>query len=290
MRLNQKRGQEPIVRSTLRAIWLLVPDPFFAKVFGRRIGFLDVVPAGKATRLPVVLSRNEIGQLLPLFQDLKQLMFLVMYGAGLRHLECRRLRVKDVCFDEGHIVVRNAKGDQDRITVLPDKCRERLKEPIERVRCMHAEDLERNQGRVWLPHALERKYPNASAEPAWQWVFPARQYSVDPVSGERRRHHVCEDFFAKEFARQLKRSKIAKHMSHQFVTIRKETMRTQTIHVQTVFQLTDRTFGNVAAMNIEAAMNTTGITAHIDHDMANVAAALLCGPPPRRISRTLYRE
>lgn len=167
----------------------------YQKVFGKRIGFLDIVPAGKAERLPVVLSREEIGRMMPLFSGLKQLMFVVTYGAGLRHLECRRLRVKDVCFDEGHIVVRNAKGDQDRITVLPDRCRELLKEQIVRVSHQHQEDMEFGQGRVWLPHALERKYPNANAEVAWQWIFPARQHSKDPVSGERRRHHVCEDFF-----------------------------------------------------------------------------------------------
>ena len=195
----------------------------YQKVFGRRIGFLDVVPAGKAERLPVVLSREEIAGLAPLFSGLKHVMFLVMYGAGLRHLECRRLRVKDVCFDEGHIVVRNAKGDQDRITVLPDVCREPLKQQITRVFLQHDEDLEQGLGRVWLPHALERKYPNASAERGWQWVFPARQHSVDPVSGERRRHHVCEDFFAGEFKRQLKRSKIVKNavphsLRHSFAT------------------------------------------------------------------------
>ena len=169
----------------------------YQKVFGRRIGFLDVVPAGKAERLPMVLSREEIARLAPLFSGLKHVMFLVMYGAGLRHLECRRLRVKDVCFDEGHMVVRNAKRDQDRITVLPDACRESLKQQIARVFQQHDEDLEQGLERVWLPHALERKYPNASAERGWQWVFPARQHSVDPVSGERRRHHVCEDFFPK---------------------------------------------------------------------------------------------
>lgn len=195
----------------------------YQKVFRQRIGFLDVVPAGKAERLPVVLSREEISQLVPLFTDLKQLMFLVMYGAGLRHLECRRLRVKDVCFDAGHIVVRNGKGDKDRITVLPDRCRELLRQQITRVLHQHQEDLAAGNGRVWLPHALARKYPNANAEPGWQWVFPARQHSIDPVSGERRRHHVSEEFFAKEFHLQLRRSKIVKNavphsLRHSFAT------------------------------------------------------------------------
>lgn len=195
----------------------------YQKVFTQRIGFLDVVPAGKAVRLPVVLSREEVTHLVPLFTDMKQLMFLLMYGAGLRHLECRRLRVKDICFDEGHIIVRNGKGDQDRITVLPDRGRDLLRQQIMRVLHQHQEDLAAGNGRVWLPHALARKYPNANAEPGWQWVFPARQHSVDPVSRERRRHHVSEEFFAKEFHLQLRRSKIVKNavphsLRHSFAT------------------------------------------------------------------------
>ncbi len=96
----------------------------FQEVLGRELGFLNVKQATKASRLPVVLSRREIERLFLEFQGLRRLMFLVMYGAGLRHRECRRLRVKDVCFDEGHIVVRSGKGDQDRITVLPKRARE----------------------------------------------------------------------------------------------------------------------------------------------------------------------
>ena len=195
----------------------------YERILGRDFGFLDAAAADKEARLPVVLSRSEIGQLLPLFVGLKRLMFLVMYGAGLRHLECRRLRVKDVCFDEGHIVVRDGKGAKDRITVLPDRCRSELQDQIQCLRTLHEEDLEQGNGRVYLPHALERKYPNASADFAWQWLFPARQTSVDPVSGVRRRHHVGEDYFAKEFQRQLKRSKIAKNavphsLRHSFAT------------------------------------------------------------------------
>ena len=102
----------------------------FRQVLNREIGFLDVVPADKPQRLPVVLSREEIRHLLPEFEGLRRLMLLVMYGAGLRHAECRRLRVKDVCFDEGHIMVRTGKGEKDRITVLPDVCRQNLIEQV----------------------------------------------------------------------------------------------------------------------------------------------------------------
>ncbi|MEP3479508.1 MAG: integron integrase, partial [Fuerstiella sp.] len=195
----------------------------YKSVFGIRLGFLDVTPAGKTERLPVVLSRNEITQLLDQFSGLKRLMFQLMYGAGLRHLECRRLRVKDIAFDEGHLIVRNGKGDQDRITVLPDSCRNVLQEQIRVVRARHAEEREYGGGEVWLPHALERKYPAASSEIAWQWVFPARQMAKGPVSGKLRRHHVSESFFASEFKKQLKRSKIGKNavphsLRHSFAT------------------------------------------------------------------------
>ena len=99
----------------------------FQVVMGRELAFLDVTRASKPERLPVVLSREEIALLLPEFNGLRRVMFLVMYGTGLRHKECRRLRVKDICFDEGHIVVRSGKGDKDRITVLPERCCEALR-------------------------------------------------------------------------------------------------------------------------------------------------------------------
>jgi integron integrase len=195
----------------------------FRQVLNREIGFLDVVPADKPQRLPVVLSREEIRRVLPEFEGLRRLMFLVMYGAGLRHAECRRLRVKDVCFDEGHIVVRSGKGEKDRITVLPDLCREDLFEQVERVRRQHHHDLENGFGHVYLPYALERKYKNESSEFGWQWLFPARRLSKDPRSGEHRRHHVGEDYFADFFKKAIDRSNIAKNavphsLRHSFAT------------------------------------------------------------------------
>ena len=171
----------------------------FQAVLGRELAFLDVTRATKPERLPVVLSRPEIVLFLPRFKGLRELMFLVMYGAGLRHRECRRLRVKDVCFDEGHIVVRSGKGDKDRITVLPERVREALRAQIEAVRRLHQHDLDEGFGEVYLPHALERKYPNENREFGWQWVFPSRNLAKDPRSGKFRRHHVSESFFAAFF-------------------------------------------------------------------------------------------
>lgn len=183
----------------------------YQQVFSRELAFLDVTRADKPERLPVVLSRQEIACLFPEFTDLRRLMFKVIYGAGLRHRECRRLRVKDMCFDEGHIVVRNGKGDKDRITVLPDLCRPDLIEQVERVRRMHSRDLEDGFGRVYLPHALERKYPNANREFGWQWLFPSHRMSRDPRSGENRRHHIGEDYFADFFKAAIGRSGIVKN-------------------------------------------------------------------------------
>lgn len=166
----------------------------YQQVLNRELAFLDVSRANKPKRLPVVLSRAEITTLLPEFTDLRRLMFLVMYGAGLRHKECRRLRLKDVYFDEGHLVVRNGKGDKDRITVLPGCCREGLLNQVERVRRQHARDLKAGFGGVYLPHALERKYPNENKETGWQWLFPSHRMAKDPRTGERRRHHVSESY------------------------------------------------------------------------------------------------
>ena len=195
----------------------------YQTVLGRELEFLDVTPAEKPQRLPVVLSREEIALLLPEFIDLRRLMFLLLYGAGLRHRECRRLRVKDVCFDAGHIVVRTGKGDKDRVTVLPEPCREELHEQIERVRRQHRRDLDAGYGAVYLPHALERKYPNANRMLGWQWVFPSRQMATDPRNGERRRHHVSEDFFAAQFKLAAHKAGIAKNavphsLRHSFAT------------------------------------------------------------------------
>ena len=195
----------------------------YQAVLGRELEFLDVTRASKPVRLPVVLSREEISLLLPEFGDLIHLMFMTMYGAGLRHGECRRLRVKDVCFDEGHIVVRNGKGDKDRITVLPDRCRKELREQIERVQRQHQRDLESGFGAVYLPHALERKYRNESRDLGWQWVFPAQQMSKDPRTGAVRRHHVGENYFADFFKVAVDRVGIVKNavphsLRHSFAT------------------------------------------------------------------------
>jgi len=116
----------------------------------------------------------------------------LLYGAGLRLLECLRLRVKDIDFETAQITVREGKGDKDRITMLPTAVQAPLAMHLTRTRALHQRDLAQGYGRVLLPDALHRKYPNADKEWGWQWVFPASKISIDPRSGEQRRHHLHE--------------------------------------------------------------------------------------------------
>lgn len=195
----------------------------YQNVMGRELAFLDVVSASKPSRLPVVLSQGEISAVLQHFVGLKRLMFLVMYGAGLRHKECRQLRIKDLDFDAGQILVRSGKGEKDRVTVFPDRCRDELRAQLDRVQRQHAADLDVGFGKVSLPFAMERKNPAASRELGWQWLFPATKFSRDPRSGEHRRHHVGEDFFSKQFRDAVRHAGITKHavphsLRHSFAT------------------------------------------------------------------------
>ena len=150
----------------------------------------NVVRAKRPRRIPVVLSREEVTRLLSALDGQLWLMAALLYGTGMRLMECIRLRVKDVDFGRGEIVVRDGKGGKDRRVPLPLRLREPLQAAIERACLLHASDLVDGLGEVWLPHALARKYPNAARETGWQYVFPSPQRSVDPRSGKMRRHHV----------------------------------------------------------------------------------------------------
>jgi integron integrase len=152
----------------------------------------NIVRAKQPHRLPVVLRKHEVKALLDALEGVHWLMGHLLYGAGLRLMECLRLRVKDIDFSANHIVVREGKGNKDRITMLPSVVKTPLAAHLVRVRELHQRDLARGFGSVYLPDALERKYPNANRQWGWQWVFPARQISVDPRSGEQRRHHLQE--------------------------------------------------------------------------------------------------
>jgi integron integrase len=195
----------------------------FQQVLGRQLEYLDYVPANKAKKLPVVLSRDDVAVLIREFTGAKRLMFELMYGAGLRHNECRRLRVKDVCMDRGVIVVRSPKGDQDRITMLPERTRPRFEFQLEKAKRLHELDTRAGLGDVYLPYALAKKYPRENKKFCWQWVFPSKQLSKDPRSGKHRRHHVGESFFASAFKKSVESSGLTKNavphsLRHSFAT------------------------------------------------------------------------
>jgi integron integrase len=160
-----------------------------------RVG--DIVRAPERRRLPVVLAREEVRAVLGRMRGVPRLVSALLYGAGLRLMEGLRLRVKDVDFIAGEIIVREGKGKKDRRTMLPDAIRDSLQEHIRVVKELHEADLREGFGRVWLPNALDRKYPSAPAEWGWQYVFPAKGRSTDPRSGEVRRHHLSESAIQK---------------------------------------------------------------------------------------------
>ncbi len=196
----------------------------FEKVLGRELGFVNSLRAKESLYLPVVLTRSEIADLIGRFRwDLKRTMFSLMYGSGLRHRECRTLRVKDVCFESRQITVRNGKGEKDRVTVLPAAIANEMQRQIESVQLLHQQDLADGFGEVYLPYALARKYPRANGDFRWQYVFPSRQRTRDPRSGVIRRHHVYESTFRTAFKRALQASGIAKiavphTLRHSFAT------------------------------------------------------------------------
>jgi integron integrase len=152
----------------------------------------DMKRAKKPQRLPVVLTVEEVKRVLARMDGQHGLMADLLYGAGLRLLECARLRVKDVDFAMRQITVRDGKGEKDRVTMLPQAAAAPLRAHLEKVRVLHEHDLEDGFGEVYLPYALDRKYPNAAKEWGWQYAFPAAGRSVDPRSGQERRHHVDE--------------------------------------------------------------------------------------------------
>ena len=149
-----------------------------------------LVRAKKPRRLPTVLTREEVHRLLSRLDGPQKIAATLLYGAGLRLLEVLRLRVKDVDFGLGQLVVRDGKGQKDRVTMLPDAVRGTLALHLSEVRRLHARDLAEGFGRAWLPDALSRKAPDAATLWGWQWVFPAASRSRDPRSGREMRHHL----------------------------------------------------------------------------------------------------
>ena len=161
------------------------------EVLNQELPWLDNVERAKQPqRLPVVLTQAEVQALLTRLTDTQWLIASLLYGTGMRVMEAARLRVKDVEFARKEILVRDGKGYKDRVTMLPLAPVNPLKEHLNRVKALHDKELAEGFGEVYLPFALEKKYPNAAKERMWQYVFPANKRSVDPRSGAQRRHHV----------------------------------------------------------------------------------------------------
>lgn len=183
----------------------------------------EIERASKPRKLPVVLTRGEVGRLLGELRGRNRLMASVLYGSGLRLMECVRLRVKDLDFEMRQLVVRDGKGRKDRVTMLPDALVDPLRVQLERVQAFHRQDVARGRASVWLPTALARKFPNAPSELAWQWVFPAARLSRDPRTGAEHRHHVNATALQRAVKRAVRASGIPKPASchtlrHSFAT------------------------------------------------------------------------
>ena len=193
----------------------------YRAVLDMPIGYVNgVVRAKRPNRLPVVLTRQEVRAIIAGMEGVEQLMATLLYGAGLRLMECLRLRVQEIDFASHQITVRAGKGDKDRVTMLPASVVEPLRKHLEQVKRLYQHDLERGIGGASLPHALERKYPNAPKEWAWQFIFPASKLSRDPRSGKWRRHHLHESVLQKAVKAACQQAGVAKHAGcHTFRTV-----------------------------------------------------------------------
>jgi len=184
---------------------------------------IDAVRAKKPKRLPVVLTKEETLRVIGLLSGTHRLMAKLLYGSGLRLMECLRLRVKDIDFEQQQIVVRDGKGGKDRVTVLPKALVPFLQDHLRHVEYLHDDDLSKGYGSVPLPSALERKYPNASREWKWQYVFPASKQTPDPHSGVTGRSHIDPGGLYEAIKRAARRAGIDKNVTphvfrHSFAT------------------------------------------------------------------------
>ncbi len=196
----------------------------YREVLQQEIGWLDRVErAKKPTRLPVVLTRPEVRKIFSHLNGTPKLMAGLLYGSGLRLMECARLRVKDVDLGYLKITVRDTKGGKDRVTMLPTNIAQPLQRHLLKRRSQHEQDLADGFGNVYLPNALARKYPNAPRQWMWQYVFASSRLSVDPRSGEKQRHHIAESLLQRAVKDAMSRAGIDKPatchtLRHSFAT------------------------------------------------------------------------
>ncbi len=196
----------------------------YREVLQKEFGWLDdVVRAKKPKRLPIVFTPEEAMAIIDELQGVRWLMGMLLYGGGLRLMECLRLRVKELDFERLQVTVREGKGDKDRTTLLAEAVVEPLKRHLAQVRREHEQALREGYAGVELPYGLARKYPNAGKSWAWQYVFPAARPSVDPRSGARRRHHFDPSYLQKAVRAAIRKCGIQKHAGchtfrHSFAT------------------------------------------------------------------------
>jgi integron integrase len=245
----------------------------YQQVLERKLNFIDDVHRVKRpAKIPVVFTPEEAGAVLDHLHGDYRLMAELLYGSGLRLMECLRLRVKDVDFGYGHITVRDGKGLRDRITLLPERLRRPLQLHLERVKEIHRHDLRKGGGRVYLPFALRRKYPNAERSWPWQYLFPAARLSTDPRSLQIRRHHVSEKSLQNAVKLAINHARVPKAASchtfrHSFATHLLE----NGYDIRTVQELLGH-----------KDVSTTMIYTHVLNRPGLAVRSPLDGPPPTR--------
>jgi integron integrase len=232
----------------------------FRDVLKKELGDLSkTVRAKRGQKLPVVLSPEEVQELFKHVKDVNLLILQLFYGSGLRLMELACLRVKDIDFHSGLIFVRAGKCDKDRSTILPELVKQQLRKHLEEVKAIHENDLKKGYGTVYLPEGLERKYPNASKEWGWQYVFPSSKLSVDPRGGKIRRHHISEKSVQNAVKEAIRKAGIVKHASvhtlrHSFATH----LLMKGVNIREIQEL-------LGHKNVE----TTMIYTHVLRDMSN---------------------
>ena len=189
----------------------------FEHVLKRELGTINAIRAAATKRVPTVMSIAEVTQVFSFLKGLPLLIAQLLYGSGMRISECLRLRIQDIDFDRGLIAVQNSKGNKSRVVPLPKQLVLSLQQLIQQRRKLHERDLANGEASVWLPFALDRKYPSAHREFRWQFLFASSQFSRDPRTGKRHRHHLHRDTIAEHLRQAIRQAGIAKHVtSHTF--------------------------------------------------------------------------